>query len=159
MGKDGFPHSVRRILVPVDGSTHSDKAVDLAADLAKKYDAKLDLIYVISDFAEYERFGEAYEGKVSSSHLTEVASERIDAQCEKFLDAAGERASTLGVTDVGKVCRNGDPADEILNFADDNHIDLIVMGGRGLGRFSRAFMGSVSNKVAHHAKCTVVIVR
>ncbi|MDA9979804.1 universal stress protein, partial [Yoonia sp.] len=55
--------------------------------------------------------------------------------------------------------RNGDFADEILEVAEEQNVDMIVIGSRGLGKFREAILGSVSQKVLHHAKQTVVIVK
>ncbi len=154
-----LPRSVKRILVPVDGSVHSSKAVDMALDLAKRYGATLYFIHVAAGYAAYERFGEAYEGRVNPEILTETALNTVRSQGETHLQEVEARAKSAGLTKVERVHCAGDPADEILNFAEQNQIDLITMGSRGLGRFSRVFLGSVSNKVAHHARCTVIIVK
>jgi len=60
---------------------------------------------------------------------------------------------------VNTVYKTGDVAEEIINFADEGDFDIIVMGSRGLGMFSRAILGSVSNKVIQHSKTTVMIVK
>jgi nucleotide-binding universal stress UspA family protein len=153
------PSSVARILVPVDGSPHSGRAVDMALDLAKKYGATLYIIHVAAGYAAYERFGEAYEGRVNPEILAETAVNAVHSQGEQYLQDVDARAKAEGLSTVERVYAAGDPADEIINFAEQNHVDLIVMGSRGLGRFSRVFLGSVSNKVAHHAHCTVIIVK
>ncbi len=154
-----LPRSVKRILVAVDGSVHSGRAVDMALDLARKYDAMLYIIHVAAGYAAYERFGEAYEGRVNPQILTKTALNSIRSQGEAYLSDVETKARAEGLTKVERVYSAGDPADEILNFAEQNNVDLIVMGSRGLGRFSRVFLGSVSSKVAHHAHCTVIIVK
>lgn len=154
-----LPRSVKRILVPVDGSIHSSKAADMALDLAKKYNATLYILHVAAGYAAYERFSEAYEGRVNPEILTDTALNTVRSQGEAYLQEVEAKAKAEGLTKVERVYSAGDPADEILNFAERNDVDLIVMGSRGLGRFSRVFLGSVSNKVAHHAHCTVIIVK
>ncbi len=154
-----LPRSVKRILVPVDGSIHSGRAADMALDLAKKYDATLCILHVAVGYAAYERFSEAYEGRVNPTILTDTALNTVRSQGEAYLQEVEAKAKAEGLTKVERVYSAGDPADEILNFAERNSVDLIVMGSRGLGRFSRVFLGSVSNKVAHHAHCTVIIVK
>jgi len=154
-----LPRSVKRILVPVDGSIHSSKAADMALDLAKKYNATLCILHVAAGYAAYERFSEAYEGRVNPEILTDTALNTVRSQGEAYLQEVEAKAKAEGLTKVERVYSAGDPADEILNFAERNSVDLIVMGSRGLGRFSRVFLGSVSNKVAHHAHCTVIIVK
>ena len=154
-----LPRSVKRILVPVDGSIHSSKAADMALDLAKKYNATLCILHVAAGYAAYERLSEAYEGRVNPEILTDTALNTVRSQGEAYLQEVEAKAKAEGLTKVERVYSAGDPADEILNFAERNNVDLIVMGSRGLGRFSRVFLGSVSNKVAHHAHCTVIIVK
>ena len=58
-----------------------------------------------------------------------------------------------------QVLKEGKPANEIINYSKKEHIDLIVVGSRGLGNISKLFLGSVSNRLANHAKCSVLIVK
>jgi nucleotide-binding universal stress UspA family protein len=79
-------------------------------------------------------------------------------QRDQFLGEAEERIKKAGVQ-VELICVQGDPADEILRAIEENNVDLIVMGNRGLGGFSRTFMGSVSMKVCNHAPSTCITVK
>jgi nucleotide-binding universal stress UspA family protein len=69
-----------------------------------------------------------------------------------------ELAKKQGAT-VEAVAMEGDPASKIVGYADKGGFDMIVMGSRGLGRFKEMMLGSVSSKVLHHAKCSVLIVK
>jgi nucleotide-binding universal stress UspA family protein len=76
-----------------------------------------------------------------------------------MLDAAREQAAKAGVTEVETFARQGDAADAILDVAEEQRSDLIVVGNRGMTGASRFLLGSVPNKVSHHAPCSVLIVR
>jgi nucleotide-binding universal stress UspA family protein len=148
---------MKRIVVAVDGSTPSLKAVDLAADLASKYDAELALFAVVQEYAP-----------VISADLTAYA--RAENIKTPFVDAGLARAQTAladarlaaqgkGATRVSTKSDCGDPAAQIVAFADDQHADLIVMGSRGHGRLAGLLLGSVAQKVLGHAMCPVLVVR
>lgn len=159
---------VKNILVPVDGSKHSDKAVKLAADMASKYGAKLTLLQVLlagrlpddirklSDKPSRPEPGMAVgAGYVDPSEPVEVLEEIAD----KLLAKAVESAKAEGAKDVDTVKTGGIAAEEILDHADKTNADLIVMGSRGLGGLKGLLAGSVSYKVQNLAKCSVITVK
>src|SRR3712207_7528474 len=74
------------------------------------------------------------------------------------LDSASGLAEEAGVT-VEKFARQGDPADAILDVAEETKADLIVVGNKGMTGARRFLLGSVPNKVSHHAPCSVLIIR
>jgi nucleotide-binding universal stress UspA family protein len=147
------PASVNRILVAFDGSEPSWKAVELAIDMASKWNAELNFVHVLEEkdvpegfkkFAEIEHMEPAdYFSFVKNECFSKIKS----------------RAKKAGIEDVECIVVRGDPADEILSRAKDLDVDMIVMGSRGLGRFSQVFMGSVSTKVCNHAFCTCITVK
>ncbi len=144
--------SVNRILVAVDGSEHSKKAVGMAIDMAKKWNSKIYLIHVA-------------EKNIPSSFIEFARDEGIDAfdyferVCSQILGSAEDRVKKAGIKKVERTCPTGNPADEIIKEARKKKVDLIIMGSRGLGRFSRAVMGSVSTKVCNHADSTCITVK
>jgi len=147
------PISISRILVAFDGSDHSKKATELGVGLALKYNAELYLVHVLGE-TEIPEFYQEYakiEHVDPSSYFTVVN--------EQLLLPAVDRAKTAGVKKVESIPLRGDPADEILRFAENHKVDLIILGSRGLGKFSRAFLGSVSTKVLNHANCTCITVK
>jgi nucleotide-binding universal stress UspA family protein len=77
----------------------------------------------------------------------------------QMLDAAREQATRAGVTEVETFARQGDAADAILDVAEEQRSDLIVVGNRGMTGAKRFLLGSVPNKISHHAPCSVLIVR
>jgi nucleotide-binding universal stress UspA family protein len=141
------------IVVGTDGSETANQAVRQAAELAKAVGATVDLV-------------SAYE-PVSSARLREEAQqvpkdlewtvnprEDVDAT----LESAAERVREAGV-EVQTFAREGDPADAILDVAEERKAGLIVVGNKGMTGAKRFLLGSVPNKVSHHAPCSVLIIR
>ena len=147
---------VTHILVAVDGSTHADRAMAFAADLAVKYQADLTVLNVVSYASTVPLALGAYaelEGLYAESRSV------LQEAGAKIVESAAEQARRLGVQNVKTVVELGSPAQSICDAADANRIDVIVMGRRGLSDFSGFFLGSISHKVAHSADCTVVTVK
>ena len=76
-----------------------------------------------------------------------------------MLDAARREAAGAGVAEVETFARQGDAADAILDVAEEQRADLIVVGNKGMTGAKRFLLGSVPNKISHHAPCSVLIVR
>lgn len=137
----------KNILVGVDGSDYAYKAAELASEMARCTQADL---WVVSCFEPVP----AYLGE---PNLQKAITERI-SQAEKVLETAVERIGQIP-GQVHKEVIEGSPADTILSVAGVRNVDLIVMGTRGLGRISRALLGSQSQKVVSQADCPVMLVR
>ena len=146
------------IIVAVDGSDHSLKAVDLASDIAEKYDAELALVHVLTNSRlpeSLKRFAQSeYQG---TGETPEYLPHRVIA--EPLLAEAAVRAERCGVKRIKQLIEEGDPAGCIVQVAADIGADLIVMGTRGLSDVGGILMGSVSHKVAHLATCACVTVK
>ncbi len=140
---------MEKILVPVDGSEQSHKAVAFAADLAKHYNATLHLLHAFKLTIIPEGLGEY------------VASERAQLQAlgDKIITAAEGEAKEHGIERIEATVVEGDPAERIIDYAKEHDVDIIVVGSRGLGTFKELLLGSVSSKVSHRADRTCVIVR
>ena len=147
---------IRRILVPVDGSEHAFKAIDFASVLANQSDATVHLLHV----AKIEGIPNALLDYMRSEGIKETP-QAVYAQiaADKILIPAQDEAKRKGINHVEATCLQGDPAEEIINYAADGEFDLIVMGSRGLGGLKSLMMGSVSSKVSHGTDRTCVIVR
>lgn len=146
---------ITNILVAVDGSDHAERAVELAGDIAGKYGAALHLINVIESGelpASLRRFAE-------SEHLRGTESQVYEAIARQILDEAAERARAHGAAKITPVIGRGDVAEQIVSYANDNAIDFLVVGSRGLSDFKSLLLGSVSHKVSTLAPCTCVTVR
>jgi nucleotide-binding universal stress UspA family protein len=149
---------MKKILVPVDGSAESKKAVAQAVALAKKFGSEVALITVIEveNDVVYTEFGIAVSGEYAGVRDTLI---RIkEDSSNKMLDAI---IKSLDCTDipVHKIIKVGSAHPEITEEAAKGKYDLIVMGHRGLNPVKRFFMGSVAKRVIEDAPCSVLIVK
>ena len=140
------------IVVGTDGSDTAKKAVGAAADLAKAIGAELNVV-------------SAYQ-PISKTRLKReeiAAPDDISWMINPREDVEATLAEAIGVAEeevkVQTFAREGDPADAILDVAEEQQADLIVVGNKGMTGAARFLLGSVPNKVSHHAPCSVLIVR
>lgn len=142
------------IVVGTDGSDTANQAVTQAIEIAKALGARLEIVSAYEPVSA-SRLRE--EAKQAPADVEWMVNERADV--ESTLDAAKERATAGGVTDVRSYARQGDPADAILDVAEEFGADLIVVGNKGMTGAKRFLLGSVPNKISHHAPSSVLIVR
>jgi nucleotide-binding universal stress UspA family protein len=138
-----------KILVAVDGSDNSFRALDHAIFLAKKAEAHLTAMHVV------ENPPTVY---VESQKLLNELLTKYKAESAKVLDRCKQAAEKSGVN-IETVLAEGDPATNIVGYAQREGFDLVVIGSRGLGKFKEMVLGSTSSKVLHHTKSAVLIVR
>ncbi len=147
---------VSNVLVAVDGSDHSDRAVAFAAEFAVKYGASLTILNVVSYASTVPLSLGAYaelEGLYTESRSI------LESAGREIVEQAAEEARAAGVTNVTTLVELGSPAKTICDTAEKISADVVVMGRRGLGDLSGFFLGSVSHRVAHTADCTVITVK
>jgi nucleotide-binding universal stress UspA family protein len=144
---------LQRIVVGTDGSETAGNAVREAIDLAKATGATL---YVVSAFAPAPTLDEAGESAEIPGDIQHEFGPREEVN--HVLDAAAGEAEKAGVT-AETHPREGDPADALLDVAEEQNADVIVVGNKGMTGAKRFLLGSVPNKVSHHAPCGVYIVR
>ena len=141
------------IVVGTDGSETANEAVRQAAELAGALGAHVHLVCV------YEPVPSAPEGpgepdaRVESGWVLRPR-EAVDAT----LDSAAAVFAAAGV-EVERYAQRGDPADAILDVAEERGADLIIVGNRGQTGAKRFLLGSVPNRISHHAPCAVLIIR
>jgi nucleotide-binding universal stress UspA family protein len=141
------------IVVGTDGSETARKAVEAAVELAKLTGAKLELVSAYEPVSSQRLRDEARQ---VPPDLQWMVNQREDV--DATLAEAAERVGDAGV--ASRVyAREGDPADAILDVAEELGSDLIVVGNKGMTGAKRFLLGSVPNKVSHHAPCAVMIVR
>jgi len=148
---------IRNVLVAVDGSENSDRALDFALDLAEKFGASMTILNVSESLAMSAVPQES--ANYPSSNTAAFAKDLRAIQNEivsKDLDHARSVKPNLPVSSILK---EGDAALEIVNTAKDGGFDVIVVGHRGLSNLRERLLGSISEKVAHNAPCPVVIVK
>lgn len=143
-----------RILVPLDGSALAEKALPLATTLAEKFESTLILLRVL----------DIPTASAPTSH-PEVAIDWVMAarqqtlqEAESYLNARQAEIHRQGLR-VRALLRDTSPAEDILNVAVAEKVDLIVISSHGEGGLARWTFGSVADKVARHSPCPVLLIR
>jgi nucleotide-binding universal stress UspA family protein len=139
------------MLVATDGSDTAAKAVAEAADLAEGTGARVHVMTAYQPLRAKVASGKAVDPEVGDWHLAE------DSRADSILDEACATFRVRGV-EAEPHARRGDPADAIIGLAEELGTDLIVVGNKGLAGARRFLLGSVPDKVSHHAPCSVLIV-
>jgi nucleotide-binding universal stress UspA family protein len=140
---------VRSIVVGTDGSPSADAAVRRAGEIASGTGARLHLVTAYPDVSSYREMISS-SAKADPIELRQLA-ESVLGRESRALEDAGVEVTTHA--------REGDPADVIINVAEEVGADLIVVGARGLSGLRRFLLGSVSSKLSHHAPVSVMVVR
>ena len=141
------------IVVGTDGSPTAQEAVRQAAGLAKRLEAK---VYIVSAFEPVAEGRLQDDRQQAPDDIQWMINPREDV--EAGLKEGAETLEGEGLV-VETVARQGDPADAILDVAEEKGADLIVVGNKGMTGAKRFLLGSVPNKVSHHAPCSVMIIR
>jgi nucleotide-binding universal stress UspA family protein len=142
------------ILVGTDGSATAHTALGYAIDLCASLSARLQIVSAYEPVSDQRLRNEQIE---VPKDLQWMVNPREDVLA--LLEAAESEATGAGVTEVETFARQGDAADAILVVAEEQGSDLIVVGNKGMSGAKRFLLGSVPNKVSHHAPCSVLIVR
>jgi nucleotide-binding universal stress UspA family protein len=142
-----------RIVVGTDGSETAAEAVRQAVDLAKLAGATLS---IVSAYAPISKRRVQDEQEAAPADVQHEIGPREDVNL--ILDAAAAAARKEGI-EVQTHPIEADPAEAILNVAEQTKADLIVVGNKGMTGARRYLLGSVPNNVSHHAPCSVIIVR
>jgi nucleotide-binding universal stress UspA family protein len=143
----------KSIVVGTDGSDTATQAVHQAVELARAVGAKLELVSAYEPVPATRLSSERREAPEDVQWAINPK-EDVDAT----LEGAAEIARGAGV-EVELFSRRGDPADAILDVAEESNADLIIVGNKGMTGAKRFLLGSVPNKVSHHAPCSVLIIR
>jgi nucleotide-binding universal stress UspA family protein len=143
----------KSIVVGTDGSETATQAVRQAVDLASAVGAKLEIVTAYEPVPA-QRLKE--ERRDTPEDLQWAISPREDV--DATLEAAAAVARESGVS-VDVYARQGDPADAVLDVAEERDADLVIVGNKGMTGAKRFLLGSVPNKISHHAPCSVLIIR
>ena len=141
------------IVVGTDGSATAGEAVREAIELAKELGATIELVSAYEPISNQRLREEARQVPADKQWMVNPR-EDVDAT----LREAADQAENVGVK-VNTYAREGDPADAILDVAEERGADLVVVGNKGMTGAKRFLLGSVPNKVSHHAPCSVLIIR
>ncbi|HEY6871224.1 MAG TPA: universal stress protein [Geobacteraceae bacterium] len=145
----------KKILVAIDGSPLSDKAAEEAVRMAAGNPSQFkSIIYAVLVLPNAPR--NTFTDFVPSRPITET--NEWEELRQRIFYVIEKNAAEAGIPLEVKVAY-GDPADELINLAEKEGVDVIVIGSTGKGFLKRKLLGSVSDKVARHARCSVYIVR
>jgi nucleotide-binding universal stress UspA family protein len=141
------------IVVGTDGSETAQEAVKQATELASTVGAK---VFLVSAYEPVPEGRLRDERQDVPADLQWMVNPREDVESTLEDGAEGIKSSDV---EVETFAREGDPADAILDVAEEKDADLIVVGNKGMSGAKRFVLGSVPNKVSHHAPCSVMIIR
>lgn len=139
-----------KILVAIDGSKYSQKALEKTKEVAEVFGSEVTILTVIEPYKEVSR--------VQQNRMKEVLSDIAFREGEDILKRAAEFFKDFTGT-FNTIQKIGDPADQIVSLAEDEDYNLVIMGSRGRGVFARTLLGSVSDKVVHHLTKSILIVK
>jgi len=142
----------KTILAAFDGSEHSRQALQMACDIAKRYDAALHIVHTPQLTGDTMMVG-------YSAVPVPPSAEELEKAGQKMLDQAVALAVDCGIDQPGTKVKDGDPGRVIVECAQAEGADLIVMGRRGLGQFGALLVGSTTHKVSQLADCAVLTVK
>ncbi len=140
---------IKKVMIATDGSVNTEKAIITGIEIAKAMEAKLYAVHVVPHI---------HAPVAKGGGLSKAREEHVISDGEKAIDHVEELAKEAGV-DVVKKVLEGNPGDEIIKFAQENDIDLIVMGRLGKSGVSRFLIGGVSDKVVRGSNVEVLIAR
>lgn len=136
---------MERIVVGVDGSESAQQALQWAVDEARLRSATVEAVY-----AWHQPFATGY------AEMGEIGIGQFAEEAQRILDVAVDAVDATGIAPVERKLATGNPAPTLVDEA--KGAALLVVGSRGRGGFTGLLLGSVSQQVAHHAPCPVVII-
>lgn len=141
--------SIKKILVPIDGSDYSNRAAEYAIGVAKTQDAEVILVYVVDELV-IDQFSSATEKSTIESQLKNDGQHTVH-YVENLMKKAGVKSSSLLL--------KGRPFEQIVNTTKSFDIDLVVMGTYGRRGAERILIGSVAERVIEYSPCPVLVVK
>ena len=138
-----------KILVPVDGSDNSYKALEASLVLSEKLGSNISVVNVMEQVPITH---------IESEKLLSELLEAYKKENQEILSKCSDIARQKGIT-IKTVLLQGNPAPAILDYSKKENFDLVIMGSRGMGKFKELILGSVSSKIVHHSPCAIMIIR
>ncbi len=143
---------MKNVLIPVDGSEYSMKAINAGKEMAKAFDSKVFILSVVTPELRVS------SGRGSNVYPAILMEELLESSIKILEDAKNQFQGMTNPVETFSV--QGNVADEIVRFADDNKIDLVIMGSHGLGALKNRLMtGSVTTRVLHHIDVPVLVIK
>ena len=147
-----------KLLVPVDGSTASVNAVKKAMEIARKDHYSMKIVSIVDSGHVRDKWHELVDSHLQSEEREEYKDLKLRKEnAEKILHAVVTRLDFTGI-DVETQVLVGEPYVEILEVANTEKVDLIVIGNRGFSKIKRFFLGSVAQRVISEAPCPVLVI-
>lgn len=140
---------VKKILVPIDGSEDSKKALDTAIKLAEKFDSQIILLNVIQSYNDYSHL------TIQHYNILEEDMKLFKKKSEELLEKTKEELKYINVKTISI---EGYAVDKIIAISEEEKVDLIIMATHGMSRMKRYLIGSVTNNVVHHSKIPVLVI-
>lgn len=137
---------IKKILVPLDGSKFSEKALQYACEMVKAFDAKIILLYVVEKSPTLNILDRNEYLKIIQKYGTNTLKKANDVVLKKGINAK-------------TILKKGNIVNEIEKIVKTEKCDLIIVGNKGLGTITRVLLGSVSNKLAQASSCSLLIVK
>ena len=148
-----------KILVPVDGSVNSMKAIDYAVNLAEKYKSEIIALHVLYSQTGFAFHKETVAGTITSSSLNDLNLE-AKQEAEKWFKEINKRAEKMNVQIKTEVVFTVISIVEgILTHAEKENIDLIIIGSKGKSGWKKLIVGSVASGISTYAHCPILIVK
>ncbi|MDE1872981.1 MAG: universal stress protein [Thaumarchaeota archaeon] len=140
----------KHIMVPYDQSEPANRALEVAIDLAKKYDSKISIVTcIVPPILMDPIFAPPY---AETSLL-------MKKNAEQAVSVLESRLNELKISVKTAVLEGMSVTDELVSYSESHQIDFIVMGSRGLGGFKKLLLGSVASGVSQHSKCPILIIK
>jgi nucleotide-binding universal stress UspA family protein len=151
------------ILVPIDGSEHSFKALKYAAEIARRFESALILLHVYSlpkpaPISSPMPLGGPSTETPPAIEITVELIEKTKQKAQELLNRAAEKTEMHDIN-VQTIIKEGNAVHQIVRTAEEKNVDLIVMGARGISKLKEILMGSVSHGVTRNAHCPVLIIK
>ncbi len=146
----------KKILVGLDGSDHALRAAEVALDIAEKFSS--DELHFITVTRPY-KVSPQLKTFLQAENLLGEPKYVLDDMTKEIIDEARDRAKKRNFSGIKTAVREGKPARSIVEYAKTNHIDLVVVGSRGVGEIESILIGSVSQKLSLLAPTQLLIVR
>jgi len=143
-------NEIKKILIPIDFSEHSLNALEYAKVLAEKFNAELILLNVVEPVVFTV---DLTMGQVNIPSIENELFQKSEEEMKKIVDSLKDKFNVRGVLRIGK------PYAEIIEFARDEKVDLIVIGSHGHTGVEQFFFGSTAEKVIRKATCPVLIIQ
>ena len=149
---------IKTLLVAIDGSSHSMKAVDYASEIAASSKAGIIILTVVK-VQNYQKYSTEMRKYAELEHVSVVDLDALKSIANDLVAHAEKKAREKGVGDIVTKVREGPVARTIVACAEQNDVDMIVIGSRGFGNIEATLRGGVSHRVELLAKCPVLSVK